>query len=168
MERKYKRMLFWAGLLLVLILVMVPPSLDTVTLSDGTEVRLAAVTYGKSHVFDERRSVVQWFEELLPRFLANRPGAAKKFQRTSDYAAIVCWFTAPRGWPSEPSWSHLKILDQHGRVAGWESIRWDRKRGVEVANVAINGIPRERTFRVFLTDDQGNDLGQFTIRNPEL
>jgi hypothetical protein len=143
---------------------------NTVLLPDGERVQLAETTYGKTHQYVAKGSVLQPIEDYLPGIVPWKLPPVTVRDIWGIENSIVCWFTPM--YPSSGQLSSImlndfRVMDEHGCLVsvGKRKLQtWNKP--AAVAAVEFENFPRrQREFR--LAFYANNELiGQCMIPNP--
>ena len=154
---------------LVIAIVKHRPTRHSVSLPDGTVIRLEAVTYGKVHKFSTAKPWQNWLRQHAPfarRFLPTGNGITSSTTTQND--ALVFWVSHfdPRTGVHTNDWNGVDIQDRHGcrfRVQGWGT-SYDGK--MSVSHFTAEAFPRrEAKFSIYVRTDGAHEA-QFEIENP--
>jgi hypothetical protein len=133
---------------------------QTITLDDGTKLKLMAVTYGKHHVFPGKKMA------------DSRSRGRTELDSTND--TLVIWIQSERKTKQWPNYQ-LMVYDPANTacVSSWSRMNVPIKNGVDIQDFVLNAFPRRGSkinlrFAAWNNNGGGMKLatGRFVISNP--
>ena len=132
---------------------------QTITLDDGTKLKLVAVTYGKHHVFPGKKTA------------DSRSRGRAELDSTND--ALVIWIQSEHKAQQWPNYQ-MMVYDPANTacVSSWARMNTQIKNGLDIQGFMLNAFPRHgRKINLRIAawnNGSGMKLakGQFVISNP--
>jgi hypothetical protein len=133
---------------------------QTITLDDGTKLKLVAVTYGKHHVVPGKKTV------------DSRSRGRAELDSTND--TLVVWIQSERKTKQWPNYQ-LMVYDPANTacVSSWSRMNTQIKNGVDIEGFMLNAFPRHGrkiNLRIAAWNNNGDGMkladGRFVISNP--